>query len=114
MIASAGLKNEKGVFTMQKYWLAVLLILALLLSACGGGAKGAPADTEGNLALAPAEEDAESSYSESIPDEPYAAVEYSLYPAARYPEFILDAAQSVGHVQKSRVELSTLFVQTHN
>ncbi len=66
---------------MQKYWLAVLLILALLLSACGGGAKGAPADTEGNLALAPAEEDAESSYSESIPDEPYAAVEYSLYPS---------------------------------
>ena len=81
MIASAGLKNEKGVFTMQKYWLAVLLILALLLSACGGGAKGAPADTEGNLALAPAEEDVESSYSESIPDEPYAAVEYSLYPS---------------------------------
>ena len=49
MIASAGLKNEKGVFTMQKYWLAVLLILALLLSACGGGAKGAPADTEAGI-----------------------------------------------------------------
>lgn len=29
----------------------------------------------------------------------FVSVEYSMYPTARYPEFILDAAQSVRHVQ---------------
>ena len=30
----------------------------------------------------------------------FVSVEYSMYPTARYPEFIVDAAQSVAHVQK--------------
>lgn len=30
----------------------------------------------------------------------FVSVEYSMYPTARFPEFILDAAQSAAHVQK--------------
>ena len=42
----------------RQFWLALLLLVAMLLSACGSGA--APAEeapgTDGNLAEAPAEE----------------------------------------------------------
>ena len=62
--------------------LAVLLLVSMLLSACGSGA--APAEeapgTDGNLAEAPAEEAAEE-LGEGLPDEAYEAVDYSLYPA---------------------------------
>ncbi len=64
----------------RQYWLALLLMLALLLSACGG----APA-TDGNLAEAPADEaapaEAAEDEGEALPDEPYEAVDYTLYPA---------------------------------
>ena len=57
----------------RKYMLAVLLMIALLLTACGKGT----ASTDGNLAQEPVE-----SYAATvIPDEPYEAVPYSLYPA---------------------------------
>jgi len=35
----------------------------------------------------------------------FVSVEYSMYPAARWPEFILDAALSVSHVQKRLKEV---------
>ena len=35
----------------------------------------------------------------------FVSVEYSMYPTARYPEFIVDAAQSVKHVQKRLPEV---------
>lgn len=35
----------------------------------------------------------------------FVSVEYSMYPTARYPEFILDAAQSIKHVQKRLAEV---------
>lgn len=35
----------------------------------------------------------------------FVSVEYSMYPTARYPEFIVDAAQSVRHVQKRLPEV---------
>ncbi len=35
----------------------------------------------------------------------FVSVEYSMYPTARYPEFIVDAAQSVKHVQKRLQEV---------
>ena len=57
----------------RKYLFAVLLMMTLLLTACGNGSAG----TSGNLA----QETAESSVSTVIPDEPYEAVPYSLYPA---------------------------------
>ena len=59
----------------RKYLLALLLILAMLLSACGGAAT-APAEE-----LAEVPEAAEEVVSEVIPDEPYEAVPYTLYPA---------------------------------
>ena len=63
----------------RQYLLSLLLLMALLLSACGSGS-GVPAGTDGNLAEAPVES-SEDLVSESIPDEPYEAVDYSLYPA---------------------------------
>ena len=36
----------------------------------------------------------------------FVSVEYSMYPAARFPEFVLDAAQSVRHVQKRLPEVN--------
>lgn len=35
----------------------------------------------------------------------FVSVEYSMYPTARFPEFVLDAAQSVLHVQKRLPEV---------
>ena len=55
--------------------IALFLILALLLSACGSAA--APAE---DLAEPAEEVAAESSY-ERLPDEAYEAVDYALYPA---------------------------------
>ncbi len=69
------LLTEKGVCTMhkQRYWFPLLLMMALLLTACGNGSAG----TNGNLAQAPVE-----SYAATvIPDEPYEAVPYRLYPS---------------------------------
>ena len=66
------LLTEKGVCTMhkQRYWFPLLLMMALLLTACGNGSAG----TNGNLAQAPVE-----SYAATvIPDEPYEAVPYRL------------------------------------
>ena len=59
----------------RKTLLSVLLLLALLLSACGSSA--APA---ADLAEVPEELAAEAA-PEKLPDEPYEAVEYSLYPS---------------------------------
>ena len=102
-------QNEKGVNTMRnwKYLLAALLIMALFLSACGASA--APAS---NLAEAPevAEEPAESAR-EVIPDEPYEAVEYSLYPA---PEggYVGDVMPFV--TEDGTLELYYLYDTDHN
>ncbi len=35
----------------------------------------------------------------------FVSVEYSMYPEARFPEFVLDAAQAVKHVQKRLMEV---------
>ena len=59
----------------KHYLIALFLVLALLLSACGSAA--APA---GNLAETPEESAAAGTY-ERLPDEAYEAVEYALYPA---------------------------------
>ncbi len=59
----------------RQYLIALLLMMALLLSACGGAAS-----TDGNLAEAP-EETVEEVVYENLPDEPYEAVPYTLYPA---------------------------------
>ena len=54
----------------QQYWLSLLLVMAVFLTACGSGAAG----TSGNLAQAPTE----SSAATVISDEPYDAVPYNL------------------------------------
>ena len=73
----------KGVCNMRnrQYLLALLLILAMLLSACGGAAP-APAPAAPAEAVEPLpEESVEEAAAPEIPDEPYEAVPYSLYPA---------------------------------
>ena len=65
----------------RQYLLALLLILAMLLSACGGAAP-APAPAAPAEAVEPLpEESVEEAAAPEIPDEPYEAVPYSLYPA---------------------------------
>lgn len=59
----------------KKRLIALLLMMALLLSACGTAAEPAA-----EMAEEPGEETAQASY-ERVPDEPYEAVEYTLYPA---------------------------------
>ena len=59
----------------RQYLLALLLILALLLAACGSPA--APAETAEELP----EEIAEENSPERVPDEPYEAVDYNLFPS---------------------------------
>ncbi len=66
----------------KQYLLAFLLILAMLLSACGGQAAPAQSEAlENETAVEEASEQSEEEASPSIPDEPYEAVPYSLYPA---------------------------------
>ena len=92
---------------MQKRhcWLTLLLILALLLSACGSA--GAPAE---ELAELPAEA-AEEAVAESLPDEPYEAVPYNLYPA---PEggYVGDVMPFV--TEDGQLELYYLYDTDHN
>jgi len=85
--------------------IALLLLLALLLSACGSSA-----DTEGNLAVAPAD-GGEGGYYETVPDEPYEAVEYSLYPS---PEggYVGDVMPFV--TDEGTLELYYLYDTDHN
>ena len=96
----------------RHFWLALLLLMAMLLSACGSGA--APAEeapgTDGNLAQAPAEEAAEE-LGEGLPDEPYEAVDYSLYPA---PEggYVGDVMPFV--TEDNELELYYLYDTDHN
>ena len=59
----------------HKKLLSLLLIMSLLLTACGTGS--APAQS-GQDAVA---EGGEEVFAPAIPDEPYEAVEYSLYPS---------------------------------
>ena len=89
----------------RKYLLALLLILAMLLSACGGAAT-APAEE-----LAEVPEAAEEVVSEVIPDEPYEAVPYTLYPA---PEggYVGDVMPYV--TEDGTLELYYLFDTDHN
>ena len=90
----------------QKYLLALLLILALLLSACGGAAS-APAAPAEEIAEEPAEE----VVSEVIPDEPYEAVDYTLYPS---PEggYVGDVMPYV--TEDGTLELYYLYDTDHN
>ena len=92
----------------RQYLFSFLLILALLLSACGGGAASAP--VEGNLAETPVESGEETVY-ERLPDEPYAAVEYNLYPA---PEggYVGDVMPFV--TEDGTLELYYLYDTDHN
>ena len=84
---------------------ALLLILALLLSACGSA--GAPAE---ELAETPAEAAEEVRY-EGLPDEPYEAVDYHLYPA---PEggYVGDVMPFV--TDEGELELYYLYDTDHN
>ena len=86
--------------------IALLLMLALLLSACGSSA--APA---ANPAAAPAEAETEEPVWEGLPDEPYEAVEYSLYPA---PEggYVGDVMPFV--TDDGKLELYYLYDTDHN
>ena len=85
--------------------LGILLVMAVLLSACGGGA--APA---AELPDAPGGGAEESSY-EKLPDEPYAAVDYDLYPA---PEggYVGDVMPFV--TEDGTLELYYLYDTDHN
>ena len=68
----------------RHYLLALLLMLALLLSACGGASSDSSAGVDGNLAEDLTEdqaEEAEEGLAEGLPDEPYEAVDYKLYPS---------------------------------
>ena len=99
------LLTEKGVCTMhkQRYWFPLLLMMALLLTACGNGSAG----TNGNLAQAPVE-----SYADTvIPDEPYEAVPYRLYPS---PEggYVGDVMPFV--TDEGTLELYYLYDTDHN
>ncbi len=60
-----------------RYLLSLPLALVLALSACGAG--GSSAESEGDSEVAPAEETA-GTLPAVLPDEPYEAVEYNLYP----------------------------------
>ena len=97
----------------RQYWLALLLMLSLLLTACGGA--GAPA-TYGNLAEAPADDEAAPAEAaedlgEGLPDEPYEAVDYTLYPA---PEggYVGDVMPFV--TEDGTLELYYLYDTDHN
>ena len=58
------------------------LIIVLLLTACGGaGTAPAQAGQDAAAEAAAGETDAEEVFKPAIPDEPYGAVEYSLYPS---------------------------------
>ena len=63
----------------QKNMISFFLIMSLLLTACGG-AGSAPAQTDQAEAEADAGE-SEKVFIPAIPDEPYEAVDYSLYPS---------------------------------
>ena len=96
----------------RHFWLALLLLMAMLLSACGSGA--APAEeapgTDGNLAEAPAEEAAEE-LGEGLPDEAYEAVDYTLFPA---PEggYVGDVMPFIN--ENNELELYYLYDTDHN
>ena len=62
----------------HSYLLALLLILALLLAACGGAA---PAPAAEDVVGEAVEEVAEETVYEPLPDEAYEPVDYQLYPA---------------------------------
>ena len=91
----------------RQYWFCFLLIIALLLSACGGAAS---TPVEGNLAETPVESEEETVY-ERLPDEDYAAVEYNLYPA---PEggYVGDVMPFV--TEDGTLELYYLYDTDHN
>lgn len=92
----------------RQYLLSLLLIMVLLLSACGTGSTSA--GTDGNLALFPAE-DVEETTAAVLPDEPYEAVEYSLYPS---PEggYVGDVMPFV--TDDGELELYYLYDTDHN
>jgi len=62
---------------LRKLLIPLFLILALLLSACGGAPAAAPAEEGNNVADTQEYQD---NLAERIPDEPYEAVDYTLYP----------------------------------
>ena len=94
----------------RTYLLSLLLILALLLSACGAGA-AAPGAVDGDLAEAPAEGQEESLLANKLPDEPYEAVDYTLYP---FPEggYVGDVMPFV--TDDGSLELYYLYDTDHN
>ena len=63
----------------QKNVLSIFLIMSLLLTACGAGS--APAQTGQDAAAEVAANESAELLIPAIPDEPYEAVEYSLYPS---------------------------------
>ena len=90
-----------------------LLILALLLSACGGGSAApaeAPADAAEASVEAPAEP-VEEGFAPNLPDEDYAAMPYTLYPI---PEggYVGDTMPFV--TEDGTLELYYLYDTDHN
>ena len=105
----------------KQYWLPLLMSLSLLLTACGG-AGGSPAGESPAAApeaqapaaesTAPANtEPAAEPAAQGLPDEPYEAVEYNLYPA---PEgaFVGDVMPFV--TDDGELELYYLYDTGHN
>ena len=94
---------------MRKHptWLALLLVLALLLTACGTAAPAPTAEPAGETAAEPAEE----TVYEPLPDEAYEPVDYQLYPA---PEggFVGDVMPFV--TEDGTLELYYLFDSDRN
>ena len=88
---------------LRKLLIPLLLVLAMLLAACGG----APAQ-ENNVADSQEYQD---NLSESIPDEPYEAVDYTLYPV---PEggYVGDTMPFV--TEDGTLELYYLYDTDHN
>ena len=64
----------------QKKLISFLLIVSLLLTACGA-AGSAPVQTGQDAAEDAGAEKREEVFTPAIPDEPYEAVDYSLYPS---------------------------------
>ena len=99
---------ERNVAIMRKPKFLPTLALALLLTACGSGS---PTAGSGGDSASASEEETNTAVQETLPDEPYEAVEYNLYPG---PEggYVGDVMPFV--TTDGTLELYYLFDSSHN